>query len=353
MTLTRLAIVAVLCCATSVARAQVRDSTATRIRAFVPKVGEPGVLVGVVLDTASNGVDGAEIMISSLKRRVMATADGTFRFDQLKPGTYEVSARRLGFAPQVRSAVVTDSGGGMAFELLPIPHALPPVITATKRGGLSGVIGDTAFGIVPGAQVTVLGTAHHALSDSAGLFHFDVHPGKYMVRVTRQGFASRMMSVTVPPDSGRRIAVWLMPSDKGESIGERIAAFGLNQMLIRRTPMTSTLYTHEDIQRLGFTDASEIARMGSVKPVPDDCTVGIDGIPGKWVFIWELAAADIELMEIALTSPVSTDRKPRANAASKKSGASGSGKAAETRSAYDRFMGRGGDCPSMTAYLRK
>src|SRR5689334_18890432 len=68
-----------------------------------PPTAGPRTLVGVVSDTAGVPIDSAEIFISALKRRVMSAADGRFRFDDIKPGTYDVSARRLGYLPQVRN----------------------------------------------------------------------------------------------------------------------------------------------------------------------------------------------------------------------------------------------------------
>jgi hypothetical protein len=57
-------------------------------------------VVGVVLDTGGVPVDSVEVRIASLQRRTFSDVNGLFRFDHVRPGSYEVGARRLGFAPQ-------------------------------------------------------------------------------------------------------------------------------------------------------------------------------------------------------------------------------------------------------------
>src|SRR5579871_4518018 len=120
------------------ARAQQQD---------LPKPAGPHTLVGVVKDTIGNPVDSVELLIASLKRHAMTGPDGAFRFDDLKPGTYQVLARKLGFYPQVQKAIVEDNGGVVSFAMIQGIRALPPVVTSVARGGLSGVIGDTAYNI--------------------------------------------------------------------------------------------------------------------------------------------------------------------------------------------------------------
>jgi hypothetical protein len=52
-----------------------------------PRPAGPRTLVGVDSDTLGTPVDSAEIFIASLKRRVMSAPDGSFRVDDIKPGT--------------------------------------------------------------------------------------------------------------------------------------------------------------------------------------------------------------------------------------------------------------------------
>jgi hypothetical protein len=254
-------------------------------------------LVGIVSDTLGNPVDSAEVFITSLKRRATSGADGTFRFDDLKPSTYEVSARKLGYLPQLRNVKVDDEGGTTAFSLIPYVRGLPPVVSSSPRGGLSGVVGDTAYNIVAGAEISILASDRRSVSDSTGSFFMDLRPGRYMVRVRRPGFASRLVSVTIPNDSGRRMVVWLTPSSRGESAREAFAMDSLVYRLNRRNPVWSAIYSREDINRMGATDAVQLATIGARKPVADNCPAFIDGGPTT-APIWAFSAADIETMEI-------------------------------------------------------
>jgi len=263
---------------------------------MAPPPAGPKTLVGIVSDTAGNPVDSVEVFITALKRRTMSAPNGAFRFDDIKSGTYAVSTRRLGYLPQLRRVTVGDDGGTAAFSLIPYMRGLPPVVSSSPRGGLSGVIGDTAYNIVSGAQVTVIASDRRTVSDSTGSFFLDLKPGKYMVSVKRAGFASRLVSVTIPNDSGRRMVVWMSPSSRGESAREEWAIENLNARLLRRNPVWSTIYSREDINRMGMTDAAQLATIGARTRVDDNCPAIIDGGP-RTAPIWAFAAADIETME--------------------------------------------------------
>jgi hypothetical protein len=261
----------------------------------VPAPG-PRAMAGVVADSGGNPIDSADVAIASLKRRATTGTDGSFRFDKISPGTYDVSARRFGYAPQVRRVVVGANGGVVRFALVPMPHALAPIVSSVARGGLSGVIGDTAFNVVEGATIAVVASDHRAVSDSLGRFFIDLHPGRYMVRVTHTGFVSRMMSVTIPNDSGRRLAVWLAPGSLGEAAKDSWMLDDLSYRLAIRTSM-SKLYTREDLSNMPMTELTQITLVGGGIPQRDDCPAFIDGGP-QFAPLWSIPAADIETVEI-------------------------------------------------------
>ncbi len=255
----------------------------------------PRTITGIVTDTSGNFVDSADVSIASIKRRVSSATDGSFKFADVKPGTYEVSARRFGFAPQVRSVVVGDNGVVVRFRLVPVPHALPAVVSSAVQGGLSGVIGDTAFNTVVGAEISVMGTDHRTTSDSLGKFYVDLHSGRFMVQVRAPGFVPRLISVTVPRDSGRRMVVWLVP---GQGLGAReaVALSDLEDRLVHRTS-SSKIYSREDLNNTGMTELSQLATSGAGRRVDDNCPAIVDGGP-RTMAIWSIPAADIETLEI-------------------------------------------------------
>jgi len=257
----------------------------------------PRTLTGVVKDTTGFVLD-AEIMIVQLKLRTSADASGQFTFRDVRPGRYQVGARRLGYFPQVKTVIVTEEGGVVEFSLVPMAHALPPVVTAAQRGGLSGVVGDTAFNVIQGAEVQIISTARRATSDSTGSFFIDAPPGKHMVRVKREGFAPRMISVTVPRDSGRRMLVWLQPASDASMRREEAAIDSMRERLMRRSVATSALYTREDINRVGFKELSQIAQSASAQYVDEMACSAILPGTGRRVPLWTLSASELEAVEV-------------------------------------------------------
>ena len=261
----------------------------------------PHTIIGFVADTLAAPLDSVEVFIASLKLHATASAQGMFRFDQLKTGSYEISARRFGYFPQVRDVVVGDSGGVVTFALVPRQQSLPTVVSSAVRGGLSGVVGDSSYNILEGAVVTLIATDHAARTDSTGSFYMDAKPGRYMVRVARPGYVSRLLSVTIPNDSGRRILVGLAPATRPPLAREEAAIFELSMRLTRRSVM-SKIYTREDINRMGMTELQQIATAGAFQRVDESCQAIINGGPVTMP-IWLITAADIESVEIYPPDP--------------------------------------------------
>ena len=156
-------------------------------------------LAGIVRDTIANSLEGAEVAILQVQRRVFAGVDGAFHFENLAPGKYDVRARKIGFAPQVQSIVVDDSGGVGVFNLVPMPRSLAPVVSSATRGGLSGTVGDTSYLPIAGASIRVLGNSGSSTSDSLGRFFIPLRAGTYIASVAQRGYESRLVSVMIPP----------------------------------------------------------------------------------------------------------------------------------------------------------
>jgi hypothetical protein len=272
-------------------------------RVNVP-AARPGSISGVVVDTLGRILDVADVVLTPSRRRVTAGSDGTFRFDSLKPGKYTVTARRVGYYPVSAAVTLGDSGKAIALGMAPISRTLPPVITSAARGGISGVIARTGAGsdtsnVLAGAKIQVAGSSRRAVSDSTGSFYISVPPGRHMVSIKREGYGSKMVSVNVPPDSGRRILVWMAPGNDPGANREANALDALNQRLMRRSAAWSTLMSREEIQKLDMPEAIQVAQSGAGLPMLDTCSAIIDGGPLR-LPLWTLKAADIEMMEVYL-----------------------------------------------------
>jgi hypothetical protein len=301
-------------------------STRVAAQCPVPHPAGAGTLVGTVSDTTHFPIDSVEVLILSAKQQTM-TVNGAFRFEKLKPQRYDVTIRRFGYPTVTRSVTLGDSGGVVSFCVAPMPMSLAPVVSSAVRGGLSGVIADTAFGIVPDATIRVLGANESATSDSLGKFFMPLKAGRYMVRVTRPGFASKMVSVTIPNDSGRKMLIWLLPSNRGIAAREEVAAQELVWRLDTIPPSRRRIFTREDLNNSPMYDLQQIAQIGAVQHVDDSCMAIIDG--GMYSMpVWALKAADLEMVEVYMTSQSS-------------------------RTLRNRRGGATAQCPKVFAWMRK
>jgi hypothetical protein len=264
----------------------------------------PRKMAGVVRDTSAVALDSVEVSISSLQRRVFSRADGTFLFTDLAPGTYEVRARKLGYGPQIREMVVDSAGATGAFALVPLPYLLRPVVTTVARGGLSGVVGDTAFNALGGAEVRVLGRDAHTVTDSTGSFYIPIKAGSYVVDVKDPGFADRFVSVIVPRDSGERIRVTLAPRARPPTVREVHNVDDFGQRLAWRSTQHSRVYTRAELMQMNIEWVAEAVQKGfrEIHSGPPgvldlDCAAMVNGGPDV-VQIGKLTTDDVETVEI-------------------------------------------------------
>jgi hypothetical protein len=87
----------------------------------------------VVADSSFEPLDGAQVTLVELGRAARAAADGNFRFAELPAGTYTVSVRFLGYAPQdVRIAIGGRDSLVRDFLLKPARTVLPAVPVTAK-----------------------------------------------------------------------------------------------------------------------------------------------------------------------------------------------------------------------------
>jgi hypothetical protein len=266
-------------------------------KAEAPKP-QPGTILGVVIDTLGRPLDSAYVFLNGRNRQVITGPDGTFRFDSLSGNAESLVARHSGYFPASQRVRVGKDGASVVLELSPRMNSLPPVITEARLTGLRGVVSDTAFNPIEGAEVQAMGGVGGIVkTDSGGTFFVDVNPGHYMVRVTKPGHLPQMIGVTVPEEGGRRIAVRLMPGEDPYHARESVYAFDLRARLIRRSPVGSHLYTREDIAKLNPRATAQLATLGVSQRVDDECDVWINGGMDQ-VPLWSLDPAELELLEV-------------------------------------------------------
>lgn len=91
-----------------------------------------GVIAGRVVDAASQQpLAGATVVIAGTTRGTIATGDGTFRIVGVTPGTVQVRAQRIGYAPSTQTATVTPGGTAtLNFALAATAVQLDVVVTS-------------------------------------------------------------------------------------------------------------------------------------------------------------------------------------------------------------------------------
>ncbi len=259
--------------------------------------GTPGrnAIVGVVHDRAGRPVENAEIVVGTTELHATSDSTGYFHVENVDPGRYPVIARRVGYAPRTVDVTVGDQGAVVDFVLVVLPPRLAEVMTSAVRGGVSGVVQDSSHHPLDHVDIRVMGAGVDVATDSAGAFFAPVHAGHFVLRLQRDGFAPRLVSVTIPPDSGREVAIGMAPTTRALTARQSSALFDMGERLVRRGPR-SKLFTREDLVSMDVKDVDRIAGQVVVHPVDRSCYAVVDG--GFSVPIWTLDATDLEMLEV-------------------------------------------------------
>lgn len=255
-------------------------------------------IVGIVLDSANHPIENANVGIRKPRRETRSGTNGQFTLGDLEPGTYEVAVRRLGYETTLARYVVADSGGVARFCLVSEARTLAPIISSVSRSGLAGIVGDSTYKALAGAEVRAVGENRVTETDSTGSFYLPLKPGTYAIWVIKKGFDRQTLSVTIPPDSGRQVAVWLgSPRPDKNRFASNMAA--MQGRLLNSSPMYASLVSSETIARFS-TDLAGVAQAESKGGrVTDDCEAVIDGGP-LTLPLYMVDKADVAMMEVYL-----------------------------------------------------
>ena len=261
-------------------------------------------IVGLVMDQNHRAIEDADVIVRSPRRQARTDRNGLFRLADLDTGVYELTVRRIGYEIAVQAYQVTDSGGGARFCLVPDPRGLPAMITSAKRPGLSGMVGDSTYAPLAGAEVRAVAEGQRTLTDSTGSFYLPLKKGTYPILITKQGFGRQFVSVTVPEDSGRQIAVWLGPPERSER-RLAVAHDALRVRLLTAVGNRFGLLSSEDLAKTStnLTGAAQVAARTRVK---DECEAVIDGGPYT-LPLYAIDKQEVSLIEIYVPKPPRLD----------------------------------------------
>jgi hypothetical protein len=264
-----------------------------------------------VTDQTGAALPGAIVMLAELQRSVRSGADGVARFDDVPRGTVTVAVRHVGYLPTSTRVTVAAAMPAITLSLKPFTTRLAPVLTSVGRGGLSGVVSDTSLRPLAGVSVRTIGGRAHTTSDSAGAFFMPLRAGSYMVEIVRDSFARQLVGVTIPPDSGREIGVWLARSVGPRDFREQIAVFDLGQRIVRASPATTKFLTRESLTSAGIVDMAALARQWATGGIGGDCTIAVisAGVLTT-VPLASVVTSDVEFVEVS-TPSIAFSETPR------------------------------------------
>lgn len=262
----------------------------------------PGVIAGIVVDSANVPIRNIAVYLYERREQVRTGPDGRFRFSGIDKGTYTLSARSVGFIGATERLKVPAKGAVVRLKLTQLERGLPAVITTASRGGLAGIVADTALRALGDATVKLMGTSYSAKTDSAGRFYFAAKPGSYLLRVERTGYARQLIGVTVPANEGREVAVWLTagPTRENPVVGANL--FDFEQRHIRARQVTYQFFSRDDLSATGATDVMQAAARKTAMPVDFSACAYLDGGPAV-APLWSIAVGEVEFMEALVPGP--------------------------------------------------
>lgn len=157
-----------------------QDVTGVRLAAPVPPPG--GVVTGrVVVPTGTSAADGTiEARSTTTRRSVPVAADGSFRLEDLPPGSYELIAS------------VPDESVGRASQTVSVPRTTPVEIALPRAGVLTGSVVNGAGRGLPDAHVAVVdafGAVDAQVGADGRWMARGVTPGDVTVRASGEGYA--------------------------------------------------------------------------------------------------------------------------------------------------------------------
>jgi hypothetical protein len=191
--------------------------------------GRIPTLRGQVRDTAGQPIDGVQVLALSAGRTALTGQDGRFQMDTFPIGKERFLFRRLGFNRVEATVVISGHEQELAVRMTPLAQELAPIVVRGRRSGVFGVVIDPVEEPIVDVEVTVLGGAVAARTDSLGRFNLPSVPaGTYMMMVRKRGYFVVRQSVTLPVGESLDLTVLLGPVPSGLSnrTVSRLAGFG-------------------------------------------------------------------------------------------------------------------------------
>lgn len=245
-----------------------------------------------------------ELRAAAARRSARTDDAGVFGLSNLAPGSYQISVRRIGYAPLRRDVRIIDRDLYLSLIAVPIPKPLDTVRVSFHVPALTGVVG-TAAALQPlaGARVQIVGGKEVVTTDSAGRFAASLpRGGAYVLRVEHRGFVDRLLSIDVPPDSVRDVSVLLDSGSAFHRVGDearwkqfdsRVQVLGVKGALVP----SAELRRYGSGTLMGALQLSPSFQRKGLMFGPVVC-VFVDGIPMPGLPLDGVPLSEIEAVEL-------------------------------------------------------
>jgi hypothetical protein len=283
----------------------------------------PAVVSGVVRDESGAPVREALVVIDpdSLSLRARTDTTGRFRIAGVPTGTYEVRVVRIGFRPHSQMIDVVGRELEIAIELGSAPIPLDTVAVRASRPGLYGLVITRGISLLPhephalrGARVEALSQPHTANTGPDGRFSMpQLGAGAYAVLVTLNGYATRMVPVTVPPDGGVDITVTLDSLYADYQRWDEDQKRGISWRVRRATSPAAFVPLHElDLEAKDLRDGLRYSYslLSRGLRITTGC-IYLNGQPRTEVALQDIDPKDVEALEVYVPGTLEVpDRLP-------------------------------------------
>lgn len=275
--------------------------------------GAEGTVSGTVRDEAGRPVQQALVVldVEVNARRTRTDAEGRFRFVRVGGGTHQLEVVRLGLAPFRSRIEVTPDGVELAIEMRRIPIQLDTVSVRVTRTGLYGLVATRGMELLPHdprplarAVVEILDTPHRVTTGADGRFAVEsLAEGSYAVLVRLDRYASRMVSVYVPPDGGVDVTIVLDSAVAEYQRRDDNNLREISRRLREATNPSALVGLHELAAPEGTTlkDALRLAPSALSRGllVKDDVTcIYVNGEPRPGMVASDILASDVQAVEL-------------------------------------------------------
>lgn len=202
-----------------------------------------GALMGRVVNEQAAPIQDARVdLLTTPPRTARTDSSGRFVLAGVTTGSHRLQVRQLGFQPVDVALTMPPGDTVVVVTMRRVVSTLSRVVVRGQWQGIYGTVADSAtLKPLANALIRAISVTSNVRTDSLGAFAVDVkQPGNFVLRFELQGYASRVLGVTVARDSAAEVLITLSPSNASDArtqilwreFDSRTRMRGLNSALV-------------------------------------------------------------------------------------------------------------------------